>query len=86
MPETKALLKGKVGLWLVSSAARDLSGRMWSAYSPLQRSPGLQSLEALLDLAPDAPVVFDSVYANHDEEYLDARTLRELLKPGSNSY
>jgi len=85
MPETKSLLRGKVGLWLVSSAEKDISGRVWSANSPLPRSSSLESLRALLDVAPDAPVVFDCVYANHDEEYLDVRTLRDLLQPGSNS-
>jgi len=84
MPETKSLLRGKVGLWLVSSATTDLSGRVWSAYSPLQQSSDLQSLPVLLGVAPDASVVFDAEYANHDEEYLDVRTLRKLLQPRTN--
>jgi len=36
-------------------------------------------LAKILAIAPEAPLVFDVVYQNHDEEYLDAKFLREIL-------
>ena len=33
----------------------------------------------MLAIAPQVPLVFDVVYENHDEEYLDAQCLQELL-------
>lgn len=77
--QTLSLIRGKVGLWLLSSGARDLSGRLWNAYRSLNDSQALDSLQALLDVAPNAPVVFDAVYKNHDEEYLDVKAFNRRL-------
>lgn len=80
LQQAKSLLKGRVGLWLAGSAAKDLSGRMWNAYRPLRFYRPLQYLRGILDLATNVPIVFDAVYKNHNEEYLDAKALKNLFE------
>ena len=38
-----------------------------------------RQLAQLLTVAPDAPIVFDALYENHDAEYLDASFVERLL-------
>jgi len=77
--EAPKLLKGKVGLWLVNTPRRDITGRVWNAYAPVDGYPERESLAKLLSIAPEAPMVFDVVYSSRAEEYLDAKCLREIL-------
>jgi hypothetical protein len=76
------LLKGKVGLWLVNQAETDVAGYVWNENAPICGYRDPQSLANLLAIAPEAPVIFDVVYKDHDEEYLDAVFLRGVLAPG----
>jgi hypothetical protein len=77
--EAAALLKGQVGLWLVNTPQADIAGRVWNANGPIRGYQDSQSLAKILAIAPEAPVVFDALYKNHDEEYLDAKCLQEIL-------
>jgi hypothetical protein len=79
LEEATALLKGKVGLWLVNTPRIDIAGRVWNANAPVWGYQDTQSLAKILAIAPDAPLLLDAVYKNHDEEYLDAKALQEML-------
>jgi len=70
-------LKEKVGLWLLSSVRVDVAGRAWDANAPIHECNDRRALAQILALAPEAPMVFDALYKNHDDEYLDARYLEE---------
>jgi hypothetical protein len=37
------------------------------------------ALGKILSIAPEAPLVFDALYKDHDEEYLDAKYIREIV-------
>ena len=78
LSEAARLLKDKLGVWLVNTPRRDVTGRVWDANAPVCEYQDRQRLEKILAIAPDVPVVFDVVYQNHDEEYLDAKCLREM--------
>jgi hypothetical protein len=77
--EAPKLLRGKVGLWLVNTPRRDIAGRVWNAHAPVDGYQERESLARILAIAPEVPMVFDVVYQNHDQEYLDAKCLREIL-------
>lgn len=79
LPEARRLLKGKVGLWLVNRPETDVAGFIWNENAPIRGYQEPQTLANILAIAPEAPVVFDAVYKDHDEEYLDALFLREAL-------
>jgi hypothetical protein len=79
LPEATMLLKEKVGLWLVDAPQRDIAGRVWNGNAPIAGYQDRQSLAEILAIAPEAPLVLDGVYKNHDEEYLDAKALQEIL-------
>ena len=66
---------GKVGLWMVGEPAFDLAGKLWSVHKPIANDKNQQQLMQLLAIVPDAPIVFDVLYENHDAEYLDASFL-----------
>ncbi len=70
-----ASLKGKLGLWMAGAPAHDVAGQLWSVHERIAGTSQVQRLGELVALTPDAPVVFDAVYGNQDEEYLDARAL-----------
>jgi hypothetical protein len=82
LPTATNLLRSKVGLWLVNQSKTDVAGYVWNENAPISGYPDPQSLANLLAIAPAAPVVFDAVYKDHDEEYLDAVFLRGVLASG----
>ncbi len=80
--ETKKLpgaVRKRIGLWLVSAPARDIGGKLWSTHAPVAGSGFEKTINALLATVPEAPIVYDAVYRNRDEEYLDSRVC--LLDP-----
>ena len=79
LQEGKRLLQGQVGLWLVDTPQTDLAGQVWNGNAPIRGYPDSQSLAEILAIAPGAPIVFDALYKDHDEEYLDAKSLQKLL-------
>jgi hypothetical protein len=80
LSEATKLLEGRVGVWLVDTPQRDIAGRVWNGYAPIREYQDRQSLAKILAIAPESMVVLDAVYKNHDEEYLDAKTLQEILR------
>lgn len=78
--QTATLLEGKVGLWLVSTPRTDIAGMLWNANAPVAGSKAESALAQILAIAPHAPIVFDAVYKNQDEEYSDVRALAHLLQ------
>jgi hypothetical protein len=77
--DAATLLKGKVGLWLISQSETDVAGYIWNENAPVRGYLNPQNLAKLLQSVPEALVVFDAVYKNKDEEYLDSMFLRSLL-------
>jgi len=75
LEEAATLLHGQVGLWLVNAPQMDIAGRVANANGPIRGYRDSPSLAKILAMAPEAPLVFDAVYKNHDEEYLDAKFL-----------
>jgi hypothetical protein len=78
LEEAGALLRGRVGLWLVNSLQTDVAGRLWNANGPIRDCRDRETLARILAIAPDAPLLFDVPYRNRDEEYLDAKYVQEL--------
>ena len=68
-----------MGLWLVNTPRTDIAGRVWNGNAPIRGYQDRQSLAKILAIAPEVPLVLDVAYKNHDEEYLDAKTLQEIL-------
>jgi len=60
-----------IGLWLASAPGYDAAGQLWTCNAPVKALPDAAAVPQYLDLAPDAPVLFDVPYASVDEEYLD---------------
>ena len=77
--EVGARLKDKLGLWLVAASNNDVAGKIWDAHGPISGARSPDALGRLLALSPDAPVLLDALYANQDEEYLDAVALDKAL-------
>jgi hypothetical protein len=77
--EAAARLKDKLGLWLLAASRQDAAGKTWDTHAPirLRRSP--QDPLRSLTLSPATPIVLDALYANQDEEYLDAVALDRAL-------
>jgi sugar phosphate isomerase/epimerase len=71
-------LADKVGLWLVSSFKTDAAGVLWNTNAPIGESKTGQALAKILSIARQAPIVFDAVYKNQDEEYAEVRALTRL--------
>lgn len=69
--ETVQELQGLLGLWLAAAPRAAVGGTLWSTHSAIANEPRVFEF---LKAAP-AAVVFDVVYGNQDEEYLDARAL-----------
>jgi hypothetical protein len=80
LDENLALLKGQVGLWLVSSSQTDVAGRVWTANGPVRACQDGRALAQILAIAPESPLLFDVPYASPDEEYLDAKYVREITR------
>ncbi len=72
--------KDKLGLWLVAAPRSDLAGKLWDAHAPIHRASDPAPITQWLALAPDAPMILDAVYANQDEEYMDAVALERLSR------
>jgi hypothetical protein len=79
LQEGTRLLKGQVGLWLVNAPQLDIAGQVWNGNGPIGGYQDGQSLAKILAIAPQAPLVFDVLYKSHDQEYLDAKSLRQIL-------
>ena len=78
-PRASSPKRGKIGLWMIGQPAFDLQGRLWSVHRPIAEMEKREPLTQLLAVAPDAPIVFDVLYENHDAEYLDASLVERLL-------
>ena len=79
--EAAARLKDKLGLWLVAASRKDVAGKLWDAHGPIHSARNPEALARLLALSPGTPSVLDALYANQDEEYLDAISPGESLEP-----
>jgi hypothetical protein len=79
LEEATRLLGGQVGLWLVDTPQIDIAGQVWNGNGSIRGYQDSQSLAKILAIAPEAPLVFDVLYKNHDEEYLDAKSLQQIL-------
>lgn len=80
-PITKELAseaKERIGLWMVGGPKFDVVGRLWSVHQPIAMEAKTQGLQTLLEVSPHAPMVFDAIYENQDEEYLDASLIERL--------
>ena len=77
--EATARLKDKLGLWLVAKSDNDVAGKMWDAHGPIHSDRNRETLARLLALSPGTPALLDALYANQDEEYLDAVALDKAL-------
>jgi hypothetical protein len=77
--EAGARLKDRLGLWLVAASQRDAADEVWDTHVPvhLRRSP--EELAKWLALSPATPAVLDALFANQDEEYLEAVVLDKAL-------
>jgi hypothetical protein len=64
--------KNRLGLWLVAGARRDIAGAVWDTHAPWREGINAGKAPLWHTTAPEVPVVFDAVYTNQDEEYLDA--------------
>jgi len=72
------ILQTRLGLWLLATPQADQSGRLWDAHAPLHHVADRARVAAWIALAPKAPILMDALYANQDEEYLDAQALEQL--------
>lgn len=77
--KARGLIKGKVGLWLVDTPRMDIVGRVWNGHAQIRGYQDRQSLAKILAIDSQVPIILDVVYKNHDEEYLDVKSLREIL-------
>jgi hypothetical protein len=73
--ENLGLIKGKLGLWLLSGLKNDLEGKYWDQNIPISVYKDKDSVMKIIRSIHQIPVVLDGVYKDHDEEYLDAYTL-----------
>jgi hypothetical protein len=78
-PEAVARLKDKLGFWLVAESHKDVAGKMWDAHGPIHSARNPEALARFLALSPGTPSLLDALYANQDEEYLDAMALAKAL-------
>ncbi len=76
--EAATALAGKLGLWLVDAPQRDIVGRVWNGHAPIAGYKDKESLQKLLAIDPQVPMLLNGVYKNHDEEYRDVMCLRKL--------
>ena len=76
---TAARLKLKLGLWLVAASRNDVAGKIWDAHAPIHFARSPDALARALALSPATPAILDALYANQDQEYLDAVALERVL-------
>jgi hypothetical protein len=57
----------------------DIAGQVWNGNGLIRGYQDSQSLAKILAIAPEALLVFDALCKNHDEEYLDAKSLQEIV-------
>ena len=77
--ETAARLKDKLGLWLLAASRKDAAGKTWDTHAPIHLRRSTEDPAKSLALSPATPIVLDALYANQDEEYLDAVALAQAL-------
>jgi len=77
--ELRAALTSKLGVWLLAAPRADLAGKTWDAHAPLHAASSAAAMARWLALSPQTPVLFDAVYADADDEYLDAAALKDAL-------
>jgi hypothetical protein len=82
--DAAARLKDKLGLWLVAASHKDVAGKLWDAHGPIHSARNPEAIARLLALSLGAPAVLDALYANQDEEYLDAIALAKAVGQGHN--
>jgi hypothetical protein len=82
--EAAARLKDKLGLWLVAASHKDVAGKLWDAHGPIYSARNPEALVRLLAISPGTPAALDALYANQDEEYLDAMALAKALSKSMN--
>jgi hypothetical protein len=82
--EAAARLKDKLGLWLVAASHKDVAGKLWDAHAPIHSASSPEAIARLLALSPGTPAVLDALYANQDEEYLDAMALAKAVGQSHN--
>jgi hypothetical protein len=63
----------------VAVSPNDTAGKLWDAHGPIHSARSLEAVARLLALSPRTPTVLDALYANQDEEYLDATALEKAL-------
>ena len=76
--ETAKVVNDKLGLWLLSAPAYDVAGTLWNTNTPMAERVPPDAIAPFLAIAPDAPILLDAVYADQDQEYLEARALDRL--------
>lgn len=81
LKETAAVLKDKVGLWIVSTPEFDIAGRLWNANAPIAKFNENGAIADIISIAQTVPIILDGVYKNQDEEYLDVCALKQLAPP-----
>ena len=71
------MMQRKMGLWLAAAPRRDLSGHLYDLHAPLHTLADADRILARewLKLKDGIPVVFDAIYSDPGEEYLDTRML-----------
>jgi hypothetical protein len=74
--EAGATIRELGGLWLVSAPGKDLTGHLYDAHRRLHGAPDLAQIQEWLKAAPELPLALDGIYADSDQEYLDAAALR----------
>ena len=77
-PDAARVLKSRLGLWLAAAPEADVTGKQWNAHAPLHRLADQESVARWVSPSPEVPILLDAIYANQDEEYLDALALRRL--------
>ena len=77
--EAAARLKDKLGLWLVAASRRDAAGKVWDAHAPIQLQREPVELGQMAGAFPGTPAVLDALFANQDEEYLEAVALAKAF-------
>ena len=76
-PERHAFIKERTSFILASAPLRDIGGDIWTLYAPISASsPEDQLSWKIPDMFSDTPVIHDAVFQNHDEEYLDAKIMK----------
>jgi hypothetical protein len=68
----------KLGMWLISGTASDITGTVWNWNAPVAASEQGRQLSPLLSAGPEVPLVLDATYINQEAEYHDIKVLEQL--------